>query len=404
MFSRLSYPGRMRLCLVLNLMTVLLCLPLVGVCATAEPESVPPQSVTKTEQDPDLAASTQVLDMAMLVGLDDLMKRIADKDVIFIGELHNSYADHLNQLAIIERLHARGKPLAIGMEFFQQPFQSVLDAFVAGDLSEAEMLKQTEYFERWRFDYRLYRPILRFAREQGIPLIALNLPKELTEKVGSQGLEALSAQERARLPAGMDSSNTAYRKRIATVYEQHPRHPNSDFERFLAVQLLWDEGMAERAAAYLAERPKTQLIVLAGAGHIEYGQGIPQRLARRRPVETVTILNGAHHAFAPGRADYLLFSPPVELPQRGLLGVVLDSESEGEGVLIESFADPSGAKNAGIKEGDRLVRIGDWPVTDYADVRIAMVDATPGMRLAVEVLRPGLIGKPERLRFEVALH
>ena len=47
------------------------------------------------------------------------------------------------------------------------------------------MLKQTEYFTRWRFDYRLYRPILRFARDQGLPLVALNVPRELTERVAA---------------------------------------------------------------------------------------------------------------------------------------------------------------------------------------------------------------------------
>lgn len=376
-------------------------------------ELTSPQSSSPASTRPDLnsqamaervAAETQVLDLASLVDLEELIARIADKDVIFIGETHDSYADHLNQLAIIQRLRARGKRLAIGMEFFQQPFQPVLDAYVAGTISEEDMLEQSEYFERWRFDYRLYRPIMRFARAHGIPLIALNVPRELTEKVGDKGLEGLSAEERARLPARIDDSDPSYRARIKAVYDQHPRGPDSDFERFLAVQLLWDEGMAEQAARYLAEHPGTALVVLAGSGHVEYGQGIPRRLERRRPVDMATILNGAHHAFAPDRADYLLFPQPVELPARGLLGVMLDTESEGEGIRIQGFSDDSGAKQAGLREGDRLVRIGGRAIADYTDLRIAMIDAAPGERLAVEALRPGLIGAPERIKVEVELH
>ena len=349
-------------------------------------------------------AGIQVLDLTSLVGLEDLMARIADKDVVFIGETHNSYADHLAQLAIVQRLHARGKRLAIGMEFFQQPFQPALDAYVAGTITEEEMLARTEYFDRWRFDYRLYRPILRFARDQGIALIALNPPGELTEKVARQGLSGLSPKDRARLPARLDDADPAYRERLQAVFDQHPHGPDSDFERFLAVQLLWDEGMAEQAARYLVAHPGTTLVVLAGAGHIEYGQGIPRRLQRRRPVDAVTIMNGSHHAIAPGRADFWLFPQPTELPRRGLLGVMLDTESEGQGVRIQDFSAESGARDAGLEKGDRLVRIGERVIENYADVRIAMIDAAPGGRLAVEVLRPGRIGKPERLSAEVELH
>lgn len=396
-----------RLLLVLFLLSSLTAFPVLGSVEdggarvqTQEDPAVP--SASPGTADP--IAATRVLDVTNLVGLDDLIERIAETDVVFVGETHDNYADHLNQLAIIQGLHERDRPLAIGMEFFQQPFQSVLDAYIAGEASEAEMLKQTEYFERWRFDYRLYRPILRYAKDEGIPLIALNVPKELTAKVGDQGLDGLSAEERAALPAELDASDPAYRARVKAVFDQHPKGPDADFEHFLAVQLLWDEGMAERAADYLAARPGTQLVVLAGSGHIEFGQGIPKRLERRRALETVTVLNGAQHAFAPGRADFLLFPQPVGLPPAGLLGVMLDSTAEGEGMRIQGLAAESGARDAGVEVGDRLVKIGERPIEDYADVRIALIDGEPGDRLPVEVLRSGLIGGPERLRFEVELH
>ena len=38
------------------------------------------------------------------------------------------------------------------------------------EINEADMLKQTEYYDRWRFDYRLYRPIVQFAKDKGIAL------------------------------------------------------------------------------------------------------------------------------------------------------------------------------------------------------------------------------------------
>jgi uncharacterized iron-regulated protein len=345
---------------------------------------------------------TAVVDLAALKDIPGLVDRLAGKRVVFVGETHDRYEDHLNQLAIIEGLHTRGQDLAIGMEFFQQPFQAVLDDYVAGRISEMEMLRRTEYFERWRFDYRLYGPILRFARERGIPLIALNIEREITEKVGEGGIGALSAEERARVPAEIDREDPEYRKRLLAVFEHHPKSEAGDFEHFLDVQLLWDEVMAERAARYLAEQPDKTLVVLAGTGHLEYGQGIPKRLLRRAPVEAAVVLSGATRELEPGVADFLLYPQRVELPPAGLLGVMLDTESPGEGVGVKGFAPGSGAKEAGVEEGDRIVMVGSEPVTSYSDVRIALIGGRPGEKVPVEVVRKRLLGT-DRLTFEVEL-
>jgi uncharacterized iron-regulated protein len=347
---------------------------------------------------------TAVVETASVAGLDGLLAKLADKRVVFVGESHDRYEDHLNQLEIIRGLREQGRPLAIGMEFFQQPFQPVLDAFIAGDIGEAELLRRSEYFDRWRYDYRLYRPILRYAREHGIPLIALNVPKEITDKVGDGGIEALDAAEAEQIPADIDRDHQAYRDRVKAVYDMHPKDEDADFEHFLDVQLLWDEGMAERAASYVKANPERALVVLAGSGHVEYGHGIPRRLTRRVEVPTATVLSGVMRPFDPAMADFVLYPKRVELPVSGLLGVMLDTESEGEGIGVQGFSEDSGAKAAGVEEGDRIVGVGENSIDGYADIRIALMDRRPGETLPVEVLREKLIGKPERLSFDVQLN
>jgi uncharacterized iron-regulated protein len=372
------------------------------------------------ESGPDEIVDTQtaVVDVTTLGDLRGLIEKFADKRVVFVGESHDRYEDHLNQLAIIYGLHVKEKDLAIGMEFFQQPFQQDLDDYVAGRIGEAELLRRTDYFERWRFDYRLYRPILRLAREHGIPIVALNLEKEITEAVGDGGIEALSEAQRARVPADMDRGDEAYRARVRSVFDAHPQMRDHDkeegkddpeaaearFERFLSVQLLWDEGMAERAARYLQDNPGRMMVVLAGAGHLEYGQGIPKRLQRRIQVPAAVVLNGTQRDLDPQAADFLLYPRRVALPAAGLLGVLLDTEAKGEGVAVKGFSEDSGAKAAGMAEGDRIVRVGGTPVAGYADIRIALLDGRPGQRMPVEVLRKPLFGDPDRVNMEVELH
>jgi len=290
-----------------------------GAAAAAPPFGSPPGDAPPGGP---LDPGTRVLDTRDLTGLDRLIDALKDRRAIFVGETHDRYEDHLIQLAIVDGLLARGVKLGIGMEMFQQPYQGALDDYVAGRIDESEMLHRTQYFDRWRFDYRLYRPVLGLARERGIPLIALNLPSELTSKVGRSGIESLSKEERAEIPAKLDRSDPAYVERIRDAYRMHPAGTGQGFETFLEVQLLWDEGMAERAAVWLEGHPDRTLVVLAGAGHIEYGQGIPRRLTRRIPVATATVLDGRARDLDPDAADYLVFPQSRALPPAGLLGVM----------------------------------------------------------------------------------
>jgi uncharacterized iron-regulated protein len=368
------------------------------------PAILPAVAVPGATDVPAIENQTRVLDTRQLTDMEHLLDAIADRRVVFVGETHDRYEDHLIQLQVIAGLQQRGKDLAIGVEFFQQPYQAPIDAYLAGEIDEPEFLRRTQYFDRWRFDYRLYRPILRFAREHRIPVIALNLESELTRRVGEVGIDGLNAEERARVPAQIDRSDSDYRARIKAVFDQHPGQDSKRFDRFLEVQLLWDEGMAERAARYLTDHPGKTLVILAGGGHIEYGQGIPKRLLRRVPVTAATLLNASERELDPSAADYLLFPGRAELPAAGMLGVMLDEQGNGQGALVMGFGDGSGAQAAGLKEGDRIVRIGDQPVAGYADIRIALLDRQPGQRLPVEVRRKGVIGGEETLSFEVELH
>ncbi len=342
---------------------------------------------------------TLVLNLQRLEDLDALVERLTEKQVVFVGETHDQYAHHLNQLAIIRGLWKRGKALAIGMECFQQPFQADLDAFIRGEIDEKTLLRRTEYFDRWRYDYRLYQPILRFARDQGIPLLALNLEREITDRVKAVGIAGLTAAEQARLPQRLEREPEAYRQRIQAIFQHHPKAKELDFERFLAVQVLWDESMAERAADYLRQYPDRSLVILAGSGHLEYGQGIPDRLQRRLPVDAAIILNGTDRIPSPNLADYLLYPQAVPLPPAGMLGVLLDLHE----IKIKGFVEDSGAAAAGLKEGDRILQIDGQPIRSYADVRLALLNRQPGEKIRVQVERPRLLGEPARIRVSVVL-
>lgn len=223
--------------------------------------------------------------------LDDaaLDARLAKSRVIYIGEKHDAPAHHQVQLEILERA-ARLGTVAVGLEMIQRPFQPALDVFMR-DRDEAALTAGVEWESRWGYDFRLYRPIFRWAVERGIPLVALNARKELTRAVARKGLEGIPAELRSELPK-LDLSHPAHRTRIGMVFAEHVApHGGLELDDFYAAQVVWDETMAETVARALGARSSPQrMVVLAGAGHVRYGEGIPQRAARRGARPALTIL------------------------------------------------------------------------------------------------------------------
>ncbi|HSF75870.1 MAG TPA: ChaN family lipoprotein [Microcoleus sp.] len=258
-----------KICL-LSIGIFLLCRSVVTAQTTVHPQ--PPQTYTNQE----------------------ILQQLVKAKVVYLGETHDSAEDHQAQLKIIREMQRQNRKIAIAMEMFQRPFQSAIDNYLAGKLTEQQLVEQTEYDRRWRFPWESYAPILRFAKENQLPVLALNTPSEVTRKVASQGLESLTAEEKKHIPpiSEIRTDNAEYRQLLLEVFQQHQKAAQGNstaFERFLQAQVLWDETMAEKIAEFVKANPDYQVVVLAGKGHIIYGYGIPSRVERRLGVGNVKV-------------------------------------------------------------------------------------------------------------------
>ena len=344
-----------------------------------------------------------VMDLKTMPDFSALMDVLKQKRVVFVGETHDRLDHHLNQLEIIRRLYEANPHLAIGMEFFQQPFQQYMDQYIAGSINEREFLVKTEYFQRWRMDYRYYRPIIQFAKEHSIPLVALDIAEEIQRKAGQVGIDGLDPQEREQIPQEIDRSNQKYRALLESIYQGHPHGSNQDFKKFSDVQYLRDESMAQEAAEYLQNNPQDRLVVLAGGGHLIFGYGIPDRLKRRVDMDYSIVLNDSPVKPSHDLADYVLLPNPLRLPRAGKLGVVLDTPATG-GVGIKDFSEDSPAKLAGMKSQDQIVNLDGQSIEQYADLKYALLERQPGDKVKVKVQRKGFFGKDKEMQFDVELY
>ncbi len=342
-----------------------------------------------------------VFDLSDPRQVDQLTGKLSEKRALFIGEIHDRQEHHQNQLRLIQGLYERHPDIVIGVEYFQQPFQSHLNDYIAGYIDEREMLVRTEYFKRWNLDYRMLQPILRFAREKHIPVLALNISDEIHHKVFHSGIKSLTPQDREHIPDDIQPISDAYKKRLLTIFNTHPE--SNTFDMFVEGQQLWDETMADSAATYLKQHPQSKLVVLAGLGHMMYGDGIPRALDRRLGGKFSAIaINGRQFGDYPGIADFILESSSNKaLPDSGKLGISVDDSSKD--VVITQLGPKGAALDTGIKVGDRLLALDGIKVKNFPEIRSIMYDKHPGDVVRVKIRREQPMAEDEILMFDVTL-
>jgi uncharacterized iron-regulated protein len=247
------------------------------------------------------------------VRLPEIVEAAKGRSYVLIGEEHDNPDAHLWQAKVIEALHNAGRRVIVGYEMIQRPEQFALDLWTLGKLSEPEFLQKAKWVTSWGFDFSLYRPIFDATRRHGLRNVALNVPRDWVRTVGRGGFEALDAEAKAQVPP-LDLTNANHQKVFNALMGGHPMgSPN-----VYAAQVLWDEAMADSAVKYMARTPKTDgtvFVVIAGNGHVMYGQGIGWRIAKRtgaEPLTVVTVSTDAPVRVSRGAGDFVIAVPPVD--------------------------------------------------------------------------------------------
>ncbi len=331
----------------------------------------------------------------------EMLTAIGDTRVIFVGETHDNPASHRLQLDILQGLQQKnpGK-LALGMEMFTPEQQPVLDRWIAGEFEEKEFLREVDWFTNWQMNYALYRELLRFCRDNQIPVIALNAPKALVRKVGRTPLDELPEELRAQIPE-LDFQDPYQRAMAETIYSGHSMG-KALIDGFIRIQTLWDETMAQNLASYLQspEGKERQVLVVAGGNHVRHGFGIPRRLHRRLPVSYLLI--GSREIDIPKEReaqlmdvrmpgfpllawDYLKLTAYEKIGTGVKLGVAI--EEDPQGVMVKMVMPGSSAEKAGIEKGDLLLQADDLRLHDRFDLLYLLMNMHSGEELHISLQR-----------------
>ena len=120
---------------------------------------------------------------------EDLLKAVNKSDVVFFGELHDNPIVHWLELELTRSLFAsKGKDLVLAAEMFETDNQILIDEYLSGIIKESSFESEVRLWKNYATDYK---PLVNFAKENGLKFVASNIPRRYAAVVSAGGFEAL---------------------------------------------------------------------------------------------------------------------------------------------------------------------------------------------------------------------
>lgn len=149
----------------------------------------------------------------------DVIREISKSDVVFFGELHDNPIAHWLEIEITKSLFAeKNGKLVLAAEMFETDNQILIDEYFSGIIKEAsfesEVRKWTNYFTD-------YKPLLNFAKDNGLKFVASNIPRRYASAVSAGGFDALEKVSPegkkyiAPLPVEYDAELPCYKEMLS---------------------------------------------------------------------------------------------------------------------------------------------------------------------------------------------
>jgi uncharacterized iron-regulated protein len=201
------------------------------------------------------------------INVDQAADALKDFDVIFIGELHDHIANHLAEMALLRAIHGRVPRLALSMEQFERDQQSTLDDYLAGKIGEETLTAALA----WKNYAEAYRPLVEYAKDHHLPVIAANAPQKIVRCVAREGagfLSTLPTDKRNQVAAQLHTEDGPYKQKFLKFMGEDAAHGGSPgtsksakeerAEKSFAAQVTRDDTMAESITDFLRLHPVTE--------------------------------------------------------------------------------------------------------------------------------------------------
>jgi uncharacterized iron-regulated protein len=227
-------------------------------------------------------------DQGNTLTMEEFFETLMNHRLIFIGERHDSRLAHETELALLEELFRRDSLLVLALEMFERDVQGSLDAYLRAEISEELFLESTRPWPNYEEDYR---PLVEFAKEKGIPVIAANVPQRaaaLVSRSNEISSDVLGADS-LYLPERIYFDSREYHERFMATLEGMPRGGPMgclDPEGIYKAQVLKDATMAASLEPFLDRT----VLFCCGHFHSDYHLGIPYQLQKNYPEIKIAVI------------------------------------------------------------------------------------------------------------------
>lgn len=223
----------------------------------------------------------------------NVVQQSKGKQAIFFGEFHDNAILHQTELSILKKLYAMyGSRLVLSLEMLEADEQPAVDEYLAGKLTEGEYLRKARQWPNYKTDYR---PLVEFAKDKKVKVLAANVPRPLASVLAKTGsLATVRETDRPYLPRTTTAPEGAYKEKFLATMAANGKAmpvPPAMAGRFFQAQCLKDDKMAETISDYLKEHPEAVIYHVNGCFHSDSRLGTVERLQARLPEAKLLVLS-----------------------------------------------------------------------------------------------------------------
>ena len=267
--------------------------------------------------------------------LEQVADDLSAYDVVFFGEFHGHSGVHLAQMRLFQALQQRSPEMTLSLEQFERDTQPLVDKYLAGDIGEKAFQEEARGWDNYE---QSYRPLVEYAKQHELPVLASNAPKNAVICVGREGPEIIDSMpmpDRSWIAEEIHIDEGAYFDKYMSFISNTSSHrstkaPDEDPDaagrctriepeskqdaeaddsenagqeeelsemmksmvmKSFSGQVVRDDTMAESIAMHLRDNPGRKVFHLDGNFHSASHLGTVERLNMRMPELRLAVIN-----------------------------------------------------------------------------------------------------------------
>ena len=228
------------------------------------------------------------------LSLQQMANELKKYDLIFFGEDHDNATLHKLERELVPLLDTK-RELILSLEMFERDVQSDLDAYIEGWLTEDEFLAKSRPWSNYKDDYR---PLIEYAKQKKLTVIAANIPRSIAGKMARTGpdfTDTLPEEDKKWLPNKISYPDDSYKKAfLETLENMHSPMMNNNPDWLYQAQCLKDETMAESIVNALKMKPKARVLHFNGDFHSRYFSGTVSRVQEILPKMKIAVISPSY--------------------------------------------------------------------------------------------------------------